>query len=143
VENFVARLYVKSVKTITGTKEFEQRTFVGKIGSRPERIEIEGKRMKGTFVLKMSETEMEPRYEFILPENQQRIVEMVKEIASRNNLKVEIVDVTKENVLHRAIQGEIEKIRTFPTLIVSSAERIEGNITEKQIKRLFRKEKSL
>lgn len=73
-------VYVKSVKTIVGMKEFERRTLTTKLSDRPSRAEIEGKRMKGTFVLKTYATEAEPQYEFILSEDQHRIVEMIKEI---------------------------------------------------------------
>jgi hypothetical protein len=39
----------------------------------------------------------------------------------------------RANVLRRAIQKEFEKIRIFPTLIVSSGEKIEGKVTKEQI----------
>jgi hypothetical protein len=133
VANKKATLYVKSVKTVTGTESFERRAFLNKIGDYPDRIEIEGKRMNGTFVMKAYQTETEPRYEFILPEDQQRVVEMVKEIASKHGLEVEVIDVSRENVLHRAMQREFENIKTFPTLIADSGEKLKGNFSQEQI----------
>jgi hypothetical protein len=47
---------------------------------------------------------------------------MVKSIVSKFGLKVEVFDVTRENVFRREMQKEREKIRIFPTLIVSSGE---------------------
>jgi len=132
-------VYVKSVKTVTGTKEYERRTLVRKLGDRPNRIEVEGKIMKGTFVLKAYETETEPQYEFVLSEDQQRIVELVKEVASDCNLEVEIVDVAKENALHRAIRKEFEKIKTFPTVSTGSGEILTGVTTKKQLEAFLSK----
>jgi hypothetical protein len=111
------RLYVKSVKTVTGTVEVE-REYI----PRP--------RLPPT-------VKTEPKHEYILPEDQQKTIEMIKSIASKYGLKVEVVDVARENVFHREMQKEREKIRIFPTLIVSSGERIEGNIPEQQVEELL------
>lgn len=74
----------------------------------------------------------EPKREYILPEAQERTVEMVKYIASKYGLEVEVVDVARENIFHRAIQEEREKIRAFPALLADSGERIENDITEER-----------
>jgi pheromone shutdown protein TraB len=58
---------------------------------------------------------------------------MVKDIARTHCLEVEVVDVAKENVLRRVIQKEREKIRTFPALIAGDGQKIEGEMTEKQV----------
>jgi len=62
---------------------------------------------------------------------------MVERIASKHGLEVEVVDVAKESVLRREIQKEFEKVRTFPTLTVSSGEKIEGKITEKEVESIL------
>jgi glutaredoxin len=111
------RLYVKSVKTITGTAEVMHRRWGARGGGYDE--------------------EIRPEYDYVLAENQQKIVEIVKQIARRYRLEVEVVDVSKENVLRRALQKEREKIRTFPTLVAGSGQKIEGNITEKQVESLL------
>jgi hypothetical protein len=133
--------YVKSVKTITGTKEFERRTPVSKLGDSPDRIELDGKRAGGTFVVKAYVTEMEPAYEFVLSEEQQMIVDLTKETASRLGLEVKVIDVGKESVLHRAIQKEFEKIRLFPTLVSDSGMMLEGISTKEQIEAFLRRER--
>jgi pheromone shutdown protein TraB len=81
--------------------------------------------------------ETEPEYEFVLSENQQEVVDMVKEIARRHCLEVEVVDVAEENVLRRVMQREREKIKIFPTLIAGSGQKIQGEITEKQVESLL------
>ena len=111
------RLYVKSVKTVTGTVEIEREYT-------PRR------RLPTT-------AKTEPKHEYILPEDQQKTAEMVKGIASKFDVKVEVVDVARENVFRREMQKEQEKIRIFPTLIVSSGERIEGKISEQRVEELL------
>jgi hypothetical protein len=114
-------------------KEFERRTLTTKLSDRPSRAEIEGKRMKGTFVLKTYATEARPQYEFILSEDQQITVEMVREIASRHNMEVKVVDVTRENVLFRAIRKEFRKTRVFPTIVSDSGISYKGPMSKEKI----------
>ena len=103
------RLYVKSAKTITGIREEEHARF-----REPHAVETE------------------PEHDYVLAEDQQNVVELVEEIARRHSLDIEVVDVTKENVLRRAIQEERKKIKVFPALLADSGERIEGDITEEK-----------
>jgi len=111
------RLYVKSVKTVIGTFRGLQVDGFGR-----------GRRVY---------SEREPEYEFVLPEDQQKVVDMVKVVARRYFLGVEVVDVAEENVLRRMIQREQEKIKIFPTLIAGCGTKIEGEITEKQVTSLL------
>lgn len=70
--------------------------------------------------------------DFVLPEDQKRIVEMVKEIASTLGLEVEVVDVAKESAIHKAIKRE-PQITTYPTLMTGSGEKIEGELKKEQV----------
>ena len=109
------RLYVRSLKTVTGTVE-EMRlppSLNTRVRLRPDLV-------------------TEPKFEYVLPEDQERIREIVKEAASKFSLEVEVIDVSRENILHRAIQEQREKIKAFPALVTDAGERIEGNITEEQ-----------
>lgn len=81
--------------------------------------------------------ETEPKHEFVLDEDQQKIVELVREIAVKHRLEVEVVDVTRENVLRRTIQEERERIKTFPTLVVDSGKKFEGEMTREQVESVF------
>ena len=78
--------------------------------------------------------------EFVLPEEQQKIVLMIKEVARNNGFEVEIIDVTRENVLRRDIQEYAKHIHSFPTVITSDGRRIEGNITKKLVETLLTNE---
>ena len=110
------RLYVRSVKTVTGTVQFERLTT-----RRPRLPPV---------------TVTEPKRDYVLPEYQMKTAEMVKSVASKFGLKVEVVDVARENILRRAMTREGKKIRTFPTL-VAGLQRVEGEITEVQVTSLF------
>jgi hypothetical protein len=111
------RLYVNSVKTLTGTIEVE-------------RLYVPRPRLPTT-------VKTEPVREHVLPDDQRKTVEMVERISRKYGLAVKVVDVAKENVLRRIMQKEMEKVKIFPTLIASSGERVEGNMTEQQIESFF------
>ena len=108
------RLYVKSVKVVTGT------------------MQVQHVRLRESYPV-----ETEPKHEFVLDEDQQKIVELVREIAVKHRLEVEVVDVTRENVLRRTIQEELERIKTFPTLVVDSGKKFEGEMTKEQVESVF------
>jgi hypothetical protein len=105
-------LYVKSARIVTGTVETE--------GLRGLRVRV-------------LETATEPKYDYVLSEDQQKVIEIVDKYARRYDVEVEVVDVTRENVLRRTLRREREKIRTFPTLSMDPGQRVEGEITEEQV----------
>jgi len=131
------RLYVESTRTVVGTIEAEHEIFGRTTLEHPDRIKIEGKITDGTFRLRQFAVETEPRYDYVLSEDQQKVAEMVKSIACKHGLEVEVVDVAKENVLRRIVQKERDRICVFPTLIALFGGRIEGKITEKQVEELL------
>ncbi len=111
------RLYVKSDKAVTGTVEIQ--------------------RMYTRRPLYPSTTETRSRPECVLSEEQEAAIELVKNIASRYDLEIEIVDLGKENALRRLTQEARQKIRIFPTLMTDSGQRIEGNVTEEKVEFLL------
>jgi NADP-dependent 3-hydroxy acid dehydrogenase YdfG len=110
------RLYVESVRTVTGT------------------VEVEHARLREVHAV-----ETEPKREFILSEDQQKIIEIVKSISRRRSLEVEVVDVARENVLRRMVKEKQEKIKAFPTLITDAGRRIEGEMTEEKVESFLSK----
>jgi hypothetical protein len=115
------RLYVKGVKRVTRAKKSGVVTFaLPRVG--------QGEVSPVTF-----DGDTEAKYEFVLPEEQQKIVEIVQKVASEYGLKLDVIDVARENVLHRAI----EKTRSFPALVLDSRERIEGRMTREQIRSIL------
>ena len=69
---------------------------------------------------------------FVLSEDQKRIVEMVKEVASKLGFEVEVVDVAKESAFRKAFKRE-PRIAAYPTLTAGSGQKIEGELTREQV----------
>lgn len=113
-------LYVQSIKTLIGTEEWGRWGYVASPSVRPG----------GYRLVRDYKTYSEPKYERVLPEDQKKFVEIVKDIALKHGFDVEIVDVAKEKEL---------KIKVFPTLITDSGEKIEGNMPQEQVELMFRK----
>jgi len=121
------RLYVRSVKTVIGTKEVGKWGFVLGAGVRG------GYRLLPDFKV-YSEAE----FESVLPDDQKRVADMVEAVANKHGFEVEIIDVTKEKILYR-MSRRGPKIKIFPTLITDTGEKIEGKISEEQIESLLTK----
>ena len=111
-------LYVKSVKNAVGT----------------EMILLQ-RRRAGVFP--MWDVGSTAKYDFVLPPHQKRVMETVKEIAPKHGFEVEIVDVTRMGVLHRTLQKDVRKLRTFPTLITDSGKKLETRFSRKNIEWLL------
>jgi hypothetical protein len=76
--------------------------------------------------------------DLVLPSDQRKTVEIVKRVASNAQLDFKVVDFGKTSVRRRlVVQKEFGPINRFPTLVLSSGKRIEGNITEQQIAQLI------
>mgnify|MGYP001563978401 CR=1 FL=1 len=115
------RLYVRSLKKIAGTENVVIDVPVTEIVRNVVRV------------FPTHEVKTVAKYEYELPEEQEHLIEIVKEVALQFGLKLEIIDVGRENVLHRAIQREFEKITLFPTLVSDSGMMLEGTSTKEQI----------
>lgn len=116
----ILTLYVKSVRTleeiVTPDRESE---IAGTLGPHYYR---------GT---PMGDGDTVPVDEFIFPEDQQELIEMVKEIASEHGLAVRVVDLTREEAHHR--------VEVIPTLITDSGKRLEGEMSEEQLESFLAK----
>jgi len=134
-------LYVKSTRDLIGTQEFEHRLVDRQLGARPSRVELEGKRAAGTFQAKTYQSEIQPKYEFVLPKEQEEVAKIVQELCIQYDLELTIVDATKKPILHREIDEHIRGIRKFPTLLGSSGRRIEGKISKDQVAAFLFKER--
>jgi hypothetical protein len=119
------RLYVKGVKTLSGQTD--------KIGFGHGQLELGDYPQPHGFQIGRPNA----IYSLVLPEDQQDMVELVKKVASKHGLEVDVVDVGRENVLHRAVQGEIERLKVLPTLVANSGRKVEGHMAEQQVEELL------
>jgi hypothetical protein len=72
------------------------------------------------------------KHKSVLPEDQKALVEMVKTLAVKYGFELKVIDLGKNRLLDR-LDTRLKGIRSFPTLLL----RIEGDITEEQIKALL------
>jgi hypothetical protein len=107
-------LYVQSVKSVIGTEKWGRWGYVAGAGIRG-----------GYRLIPDYKTYSKAKYEWVLPDDQKKTVEMVKAIAQKHGFDVEIVDVVK-------VKKKLG-IKTFPTLIMNTGEKIEGNISKEQV----------
>jgi hypothetical protein len=112
------KLYVESTRVLTG---FHSAESIDRIGSE----------WMGT----------KPKYDFVLPEEQEKVVGIVRESCQTLGFELVVVDVTQQDGLHRAIITTFGGIRESPTIVSGSGRRIQGIISKDQVDAFLSKEK--
>jgi hypothetical protein len=79
-------------------------------------------------------------YDFVLPEDQLRMVEEATELASEHGFVLTVVDLTKEGAFSNWKFNHFKKIKTLPALVTDSGETAEGTMTKEQIETFLSKE---
>jgi hypothetical protein len=125
-------LYVRSEKVVTGETSVVEPHLVKKGVARGD-----GYRMRDMFWDTAFDTKIEELHDYVLPDDQKAAVETVRRLCENHGIEVRIVDVTRENLLHRVVQEEVSKIKTFPTLITDSGRRLESSFSEEQVESLL------
>jgi len=122
-------LYVQSARNVYGIERWGRWGFA--VGA--------GIRGGGYRLARDYKAYSEAKYESVLPGYQKKAVEVVKTIAQKYDLEVKIVDVTNENIIRKIICTRGRRIKTFPTLISDTGERVEGKFTEEKMEQLLKK----
>jgi len=125
-------VYVKSEKVVTGGTSVREPHLIKRGIARGDFY-----RMRNMFWDTAFDTRVKEVYGYVLPDDQKAIVEAVRRLCEKHGFEVRVVDVTRENLLHRAVQEEVSKIKTFPTLITDSGGRLEGSFSEGQVESLL------
>ena len=76
-------------------------------------------------------------FDCVLPEDQKRMMEDVKELSVEHGFKVEVVDLGKMNILSRSRLQRSEKIEALPAMVTDSGLIFEGVMTKQQIETYF------
>ncbi len=76
-------------------------------------------------------------YKSVLPEDQKAVVEMVKAAALKYGFELKVADVSEESFLQK-FEGRSKGINEFPAFVTDNGLRIEGDISEEQIKALLK-----
>jgi len=91
----------------------------------------------GHHVIQEHKVETVTRFEFVLPEEQMRLLGMVESFASEHGFELTVIDMGRKNNLERWVQKKIRGIKIYPTLATDAGHRVEGNITREQLESLL------
>jgi hypothetical protein len=129
--NTQVTLYVKSKKTKGADLLVGREKTIATLNANARASDI------GT--LQYYDVERIPHYDYVLPQEQQEMVEYVKELGLRYGFRVEVVDLEKKDILSRYRLTHSNKIKTLPTMVTDSGETFEGVMTKEQIETFFSK----
>jgi glutaredoxin len=130
VTNKSATIYVKSKKIVVGETSVRESHLVPP--SRDSPASRGFSRMRDAWDT-IYETRTETQHGYVLPDEQRAVLETVKRLCEKHGFELKIIDVTRENLVRRALQEEVRKVKSFPTLMTDSGRRLEGNVSEEQI----------
>jgi hypothetical protein len=122
-------LYVQSTKTVVGTQEFES-----------IRVHSGMTRASGGAVAGTTRTG-HIEYEYLLSDEQEKIIKAAKDMCNEYGFELKIVDVTREDVLHRMIHDNIKGIDIYPALLSDSGRWVEDITSKRQVESFLSKEK--
>jgi hypothetical protein len=126
-------LYVRSVKR----PKRNAQVFVSKGGAAVTGVQIPSGGNPRAYSYSDAETIIE--YDFVLPEDQERMVEETKELASEHHSVLTVVDLTKKSAFSKWRFNHSKKIKTLPALVSDSGEVAEGVMTKEQIEAFLSK----
>jgi hypothetical protein len=76
-------------------------------------------------------------FDYVLSEDQQKMVEDVKELSLKYDFKVEVVDLGKMSLLSRSRLKRSNKIETLPAMVTDSGKIFQGVMTKQQMETCF------
>jgi len=77
------------------------------------------------------------KYKYALPEEQEHLIEIVKEVALKFCLKLEIIDVEQMDSFDEPIPKEVKKLKNFPVLVTESETVLATGLTREDIERFL------
>jgi len=124
---FDVTLYVRSTKTAAGEVRFDY-------SNEESRLRVPMPYLpSGNKPYPYYDPRGKTKYNFVLPEDEQKMVEDVQRVASEFGLTWRVVDLTKESRFSRWRFEHSKKIQILPALITGSGEIREGIMTKEQI----------
>ena len=120
-------LYVRSTKTATGEEQ------VGGYREGVTMPRVQTKYGPPPMPTPYYDIKTVVEYAYVLPEDQQRTVDDVKEFASKYGFDLTVVDLAKDTAFSRWKIEHSRKIKALPALVTDSGEIIEGAMTRDQI----------
>ncbi len=128
------RVYVESVRRVVGTDQVAREFYrVDPLTMPQSGASVAG----GHHIIQEHKVETVTRFEFVLPKEQMRFVEMVESFASEHGFELEVIDMGRKNNLERRIQKKLMGTKIYPMLVTDAGHRIEGNISREQLEFLL------
>ena len=125
MEAHKVRLYVRSLKKDVGTETVVVDVPITQIVKNVIRV------------FPTHEVKTVTKYEYGLPEEQERLVEIVKEVAIKFGLKLEIIDVAQRDSFDEPIPKEVKKLKNYPVLATESETVLATGLTREDVERFL------
>ena len=77
------------------------------------------------------------KYGYVLPEQQERLVEIVTEIASESGFGLEVIDVAQMDYFDKPIPKEVKELNDFPVLAIDSQVQLALDFSREDIERFL------
>jgi hypothetical protein len=119
------RLYVKSLEKPVGTENVVIDVSVTEIVRNVVRV------------FPTHEVKTVTKYEYELPEEQEHLIEIVKEIVAKFGLKLEIIDVGQMDFFDEPLPKEVKQLKNFPVLATESKMQLATGFTREDVERFL------
>jgi hypothetical protein len=119
------RLYVKSLEKPVGTENV--------VADVPVTIIVKNV----VRVFPTHDVKTVTKYEYELPEEQEHLIEIVKEVAAKVGLKLEIIDAGKMDLFDEPLPKEVKQLKNFPVLATESKTQLATGFTREDIERFL------
>jgi len=80
------------------------------------------------------------KYEYVLPGQQERLVEIVREVASQHGFQLEVIDVTQMDLFDEALPKEVKALKDFPVLATESQTQFALDFSREDVERFLSQE---
>lgn len=123
------KLYVKSLEKPVGTENIViDKPTVQMIGSRFGNI---------IKVFPTHDVQTVTKYEYVLPEQQERLVEIIRDFASKSGFNLEVIDVAQMDYFDKPIPKEVKALNDFPVLAIDSQVQLILDFSREDIERFL------
>ena len=130
MEVLKVRLYVKSLKKAAGVENI--------VIDKPSMQNMGGGRAGNILrVYPTQDVRNVTKYEYELPEEQEHLIEIVKEVVAKVGLKLEIIDVGKMDFLDEPLPKEVKQLKNFPVVATESKTQLATGFTREDIERFL------
>jgi len=124
------RLYVNSFKKAVGTENI--------VIDKPSVQILSGTRLGNVIrTYPTREVRTITKYEYVLPEQQESLVEIVKEVAFKFGFQLEVIDVGQMDFFDKPLPKEVKAMKNFPVLATESYVQLASDFSREDVERFL------